>query len=66
MAWGFRCHLQVHVRKGYSIVIMTNGDSSGKSSKSWKRGSPPPTTGTVLINPYIAEACAFDSGAQGT
>jgi hypothetical protein len=30
MAWGFRCHLQAHVRKGYGIVIMTNGDSGGK------------------------------------
>lgn len=24
--WGFRCHLVGHVRKGYGVAIMTNGD----------------------------------------
>jgi CubicO group peptidase (beta-lactamase class C family) len=28
--WGFRCHLLGHVRKGYGVVIMTNGDSGTK------------------------------------
>ena len=27
--WGFRCNLVAHVRKGYGIVIMTNGDNGG-------------------------------------
>lgn len=27
--WGFRCNLMAHVRKGYGVVIMTNGDSGG-------------------------------------
>jgi hypothetical protein len=27
--WGFRCNLFAHVRKGYGIVIMTNGDGGG-------------------------------------
>jgi CubicO group peptidase (beta-lactamase class C family) len=27
--WGFRCDLQAHVRKGYGVVIMTNGDNGG-------------------------------------
>lgn len=25
--WGFRCDLVAHVRKGYGVVIMTNGDA---------------------------------------
>ena len=27
--WGFRCNLIAHVRKGYGVVIMTNGDNGG-------------------------------------
>lgn len=27
--WGFRCSLVAHVRKGYGVVIMTNGDAGG-------------------------------------
>ena len=27
--WGFRCSLLAHVRKGYGVVIMTNGDAGG-------------------------------------
>lgn len=27
--WGFRCNLLAHVRKGYGVVIMTNGDNGG-------------------------------------
>ena len=27
--WGFRCNLLAHVRKGYGVVIMTNGDAGG-------------------------------------
>lgn len=27
--WGFRCNLIAHVRKGYGVVIMTNGDAGG-------------------------------------
>jgi len=27
--WGFRCNLVAHVRKGYGVVIMTNGDNGG-------------------------------------
>lgn len=26
--WGFQCDLVGHVRKGYGVVIMTNGDSA--------------------------------------
>ena len=25
--WGFRCDLLAHVRKGYGVVVMTNGDA---------------------------------------
>lgn len=27
--WGFRCNLLAHTRKGYGVVIMTNGDAGG-------------------------------------
>jgi CubicO group peptidase (beta-lactamase class C family) len=27
--WGFRCLLQAHVRKGFGVAIMTNGDNGG-------------------------------------
>ena len=27
--WGFRCNLVAHVRKGYGVAIMTNGDNGG-------------------------------------
>lgn len=27
--WGFRAHLVAHVRKGYGLVVMTNGDAGG-------------------------------------
>lgn len=27
--WGFRCSLVAHVRKGYGLVVMTNGDAGG-------------------------------------
>jgi CubicO group peptidase (beta-lactamase class C family) len=27
--WGFQCDLTGHVRKGYGVVIMTNGDNGG-------------------------------------
>jgi CubicO group peptidase (beta-lactamase class C family) len=27
--WGFRCSLIAHVRKGYGVVVMTNGDAGG-------------------------------------
>ena len=27
--WGFRCDLVAHVRKGYGVVVMTNGDGGG-------------------------------------
>ena len=28
--WGFRCNLFAHTRKGYGVVIMTNGDNGGQ------------------------------------
>jgi CubicO group peptidase (beta-lactamase class C family) len=28
--WGFACHLLAHVRKGYGVAIMTNGDLGGR------------------------------------
>ncbi|MBM4186632.1 MAG: beta-lactamase family protein [Gemmatimonadetes bacterium] len=28
--WGFRCNLLAHVRKGYGVVVMTNGDNGGQ------------------------------------
>ena len=27
--WGFRAHLVAHLRKGYGLVVMTNGDAGG-------------------------------------
>lgn len=27
--WGFQCNLIAHLRKGYGVVIMTNGDAGG-------------------------------------
>ena len=27
--WGFQCNLLAHLRKGYGVVIMTNGDAGG-------------------------------------
>jgi CubicO group peptidase (beta-lactamase class C family) len=27
--WGFQCHMVGHLRKGYGLVIMTNGDRGG-------------------------------------
>ena len=27
--WGFRCSLVAHIRKGYGVVVMTNGDAGG-------------------------------------
>jgi len=29
--WGFRCLLFAHLRKGYGVAIMTNGDSGGQA-----------------------------------
>jgi hypothetical protein len=28
--WGFRCLLIAHLRKGYGVAIMTNGDNGGQ------------------------------------
>lgn len=28
--WGFRCTLVAHLRKGYGVVVMTNGDNGGQ------------------------------------
>jgi len=28
--WGFQCNLVAHVRKGYGLVVMTNGDAGGQ------------------------------------
>ena len=28
--WGFRCTLISHLRKGYGVVVMTNGDNGGQ------------------------------------
>jgi len=25
--WGFRCNILAHLRKGYGVVVMTNGDN---------------------------------------
>lgn len=27
--WGFRCDMVAHLRKGYGVVVMTNGDAGG-------------------------------------
>jgi hypothetical protein len=27
--WGFRCDMIAHLRKGYGVVVMTNGDNGG-------------------------------------
>ena len=27
--WGFRCDMIAHVRRGYGVVVMTNGDGGG-------------------------------------
>lgn len=27
--WGYQCHVIAHVRKGYGVAIMTNGDAGG-------------------------------------
>jgi CubicO group peptidase (beta-lactamase class C family) len=27
--WGFRCSMVAHIRKGYGVVVMTNGDAGG-------------------------------------
>ena len=29
--WGFRCLLLAHVRKGYGVAVMTNGDNGGQA-----------------------------------
>jgi CubicO group peptidase (beta-lactamase class C family) len=26
--WGYRCHLLAHIRKGYGVAVMTNGENS--------------------------------------
>jgi hypothetical protein len=28
--WGFGCDLLAHFRKGYGVVVMTNGDAGGR------------------------------------
>jgi hypothetical protein len=28
--WGVQCLLLAHVRKGYGVAVMTNGDSGGR------------------------------------
>ena len=27
--WGYQCHVLAHIRKGYGVAIMTNGDAGG-------------------------------------
>jgi len=27
--WGYQCHVYAHVRKGYGVAVMTNGDAGG-------------------------------------
>ena len=27
--WGYQCNVYAHVRKGYGVAIMTNGDAGG-------------------------------------
>ena len=27
--WGYQCHVLAHVRKGYGVAVMTNGDAGG-------------------------------------
>lgn len=34
--WGFRCHLLSHTRKGYGVIIMTNGDNGGAVIKEFE------------------------------
>jgi hypothetical protein len=45
--WGFRCSLVAHIRKGYGVVVMTNGDAGG---------------GVIAeIEPRVAAAYGWDS-----